>query len=513
MMNRMGPHYTRAVRNLVAVLAAGVGATTAACLSTPPADGMPVDATPDAPMCVDVDGDGWRGNCPTDAYQDCADGDPAIHPGAVEVGSAGATVDRDCSGAGVTEVLALVDLTAQPLGSGGPGELGARITTRYGRYDFEARAGHQLTSVLVRTATGALSTELLHDGPIRERNSGVHVWDDFLAVLPDDSSLVEQVSGPAVYQALVTYRAGGTELDPSLSGTSLYTITMDGRIHRTDRLLLTEQPMYAGGADFPGVTSHVALAAAPAIGGTTFSHVAVRDGTTLLSDLLPTTAPGGNQIGGDQTNWRWSCAYGPDVEVGFTRVVPGNIGQPTRNMRIYSNPTPSYRQVALQYDWQVGMGTPVVLQEGPMRGHFLITPNARSNGECELVEAKSNAFTRPVDVVFPPPATGTLVSDVVDDEDDDGFVEAGGYWALRASSPAGIRFEFEQPSGTTLPLYATFRIAGVPPGRDPMVLIGGNRASQGVAYRLQPDGADGIWMVLMIGIQASQPIELIYPPL
>jgi hypothetical protein len=323
---------------------------------------------------------------------------------------------------------------------------------------------------------------------------------------------VEQVSGPALYQALVRFRAGGTELDPSLDGSSLYTITLDGRIHRTDRVTLTEQPMYAGGADFPGVTSHVALAAAPAIGGTTFSHVAVRDGVTLRSELLPTTGPGGGQLTGDATAWRWSCAYGPDVEVGFTRVVPED-GQPTRNMRIYANVSPSYRQVALQYDWQVGMGGTGLLQEAPMRGHFLITPNARSGGECDLVEAKSNAYTRPVDVVFPTPPTGTLVTDVVDDEDDDGFVEAGGYWALRATSPSGIRFELEQPSGTTLPLYSTFRIAGLPPGRDPVMLVDGNRASQGVGYRLQPDGTDGIWLVLMFGVAAGQDIELIYPPL
>jgi hypothetical protein len=184
-------------------------------------------------------------------------------------------------------------------------------------------------------------------------------------------------------------------------------------------------------------------------------------------------------------------------------------------MRVTANNSvsPPYRQVGLQYDWQVGMGSPPLLVETSQRGHVIITPHRRSNGECDLVEAKVSAYTAPVDVTFGVPATGTLITDIVDDEDDDGFVEAGGYWAVAALAPAGITMVFEQPSGTSMPLYATFRIRGLRPDRDPVVTIDGARATQGVHYRLQPDGTDGLWMVLMVGVAAGAPIELVSPPL
>lgn len=496
----MGTHYTTAAMT-VAMLGA--------CLSTPPpaelAQGGP-DAAPDAAMCVDNDGDGWRANCPADAYQDCADGDPAVHPGAREMGTDGAAIDRDCTGSGVPTAMDFTDLVVTPLGGTG----GARIASRMGRYDLDARAGHQLTSVLVRTELGASSPELLYDGPLLEKSSGVHVWDDFLAVMPDQSSLQELASGPAIYQALVTYNAGGS----ALVGTSLYTITIDGRIHRTDRLTLSQQPVYSGGIDYPGITTHVALAAAAAMGGaTTFSHAAVRDGATLRTAPLPTTSPGGPVFTGDPTMWRWSCAYGPDVEVGFATVIPAN-GQPTRGKRVTVNNGvfPAYRQVALQYDWQVGAGNPPQLTLASQRGHVLITPHRRSTGDCDLVEAKANAFTAPVDLAFGAPPTGSMITDIADDEGDDGFVEAGGYWAVQAASPAGLTMMFEQPSGTTLPLYATFRIRGLRPDRDPVATIDGSVASQGVHYRLQPDGADGLWLVVLVGVPAGAPIQLVSPP-
>lgn len=516
----MGPHYTHRARQetgpvgsakpgQLATLAA-LAVLLGACLSTPPPADIALDApdaTPDAAMCVDADGDGWRANCPTDAYQDCADGDPAVHPGARELGSDGEVIDRDCSGTGLPTMYDYTDLVAAPLGTG------ARITTRMGRYDLDAVAGHQLASVLVRTETGTYSPELLYEGPLLEQRSGVHVWDDYLAVLPDASSLEERANGPAIYQALVTYRDGGTPGNAALDGTSLYTITLDGRIHRTDRFTLSQQAIFAGGADYPGVTTHVALAAAATSGATTFSHVAVRDGANLRTAALPTTGPGGPPFSGDPTGWRWTCAYGSDVEVGFTTMIPAT-GQPTRAKRVTANNgfNPVYRQVALQYDWQIGMGNPIELDLATHRGHVLITPHRRSTGECDLVEAKANAYTSPVDLAFGAPPTGSMVTDVADDENSDGFVEAGGYWAVQAASPTGLTMMFEQPSGTTLPIYATFHIRGLRSDRDPVVMLDGMVATQGQHYRLQPDGADRLWMVVLVGVPAGGEIQLVSPP-
>jgi hypothetical protein len=60
------------------------------CLCTPPPLRDTPDAAPDAAdattdPCPDVDGDGWRAGGPAcGTYLDCADDNPARHPGALE---------------------------------------------------------------------------------------------------------------------------------------------------------------------------------------------------------------------------------------------------------------------------------------------------------------------------------------------------------------------------------------------------------------------------------------------
>lgn len=518
----MALEYTRAVRSVLAVcvLVSGAGA----CLSTPPNPGAldaavdapvdaevdaEIDAPIDAPVCADGDGDGWTVNCPgTPPDQiDCNDMVTAVHPGAHE--SAG--IDHDCVTGAPDVSTAYPDMTVAVFGT-----TGREIGTRTGTWRMHPSAGHQLGSISVERMTGGPSEELIYTGPLLEKFSGVHIWDDYLAVQPDSSALGDLDTahrGPVVFQAQVTWSDG---TGPAASGFSKYTFTIDGRIIRTDQLELFSQPPNTG-VDFPGITSHVALAARGATTGDTLFHtLVVRDSVQgVLTAPLPESGPGGG-FGtlGTPFNWRWSCALGNEVEVGFAPYIPDFDNQPTRAMRATSNlsTNPVYRQIALQYDWQQGMGgPPATLILGDQRGHFLIGPRGREGDNCAYFDQQARAFLSPPTFTFGDPSTGQLLTSDPDDENDDGYVEGGGYWIMQANTEAGITFQMSVPGGTTPPPRPLFRIRGLPRGIDPLVYINGERVTQGVHYRVQDDLDAGIWLSIMAGLPADHEVQVVYP--
>ena len=65
------------------------------------------------------------------------------------------------------------------------GTTGREIRTRTGTWRMHPSAGHQLGSISVERTIGGPSEELIYTGPLREKYSGVHIWDDYLAVEPD----------------------------------------------------------------------------------------------------------------------------------------------------------------------------------------------------------------------------------------------------------------------------------------------------------------------------------------
>ena len=64
-------------------------------------------------------------------------------------------------------------------------------------------------------------------------------------------------------------------------------------------------------------------------------------------------------------------------------------------------------------------------------------------------------------VDFPAPASGSLITSVLNDDNDDGYDEAGGYYAMQATAADGIRFAMVQPGGTFIPPHTLFRINGI----------------------------------------------------
>lgn len=171
-----------------------------------------------------------------------------------------------------------------------------------------------------------------------------------------------------------------------------------------------------------------------------------------------------------------------------------------------------YRQVALQYDWQQGVGgPPATLTLGDQRGHFLIAPRGREGTNCQYFDQQAQAFLAPPTFTFGEPSTGQLLLSDIDDENDDGYVEGGGYWIMQADSTAGITFQMNVTGGTTAPPRPLFRIRGLPRGIDPLVYINGERKTHGVQYRVQDDLDVGIWLSIMAGLPADHEVRLVYP--
>ena len=209
-----------------------IALSTAACLSTPgPADpdagiDVPTDTVTDTATdgpgaCTDGDGDGWS-TC--GVYPDCADDDAARHPGAFEaVGGP----DRDCFATAPT--VAAPSLTHAAVG-------GDRVITGPVVVRLDDAAGGQLGSLIVG------GTEMLYSGAVLERYSGVEAWDN---TDPDNPSVnnARSIAAAGVVTALQLGRAVArlrVEWTASdITGASIYTVTPEGRVVRTDDFVLS----------------------------------------------------------------------------------------------------------------------------------------------------------------------------------------------------------------------------------------------------------------------------------
>ena len=237
-VRRIALHYTRAVRSVLAVSTLAAGA----CLSTP-SEGAP-DAATDAMIdafdpCVDMDGDGW----PVDVagcgrYRDCNDDDGARHPGALEADDG--VSDLDCNGAMLTENLSVDDLDYSGLTNGG-----VSVVARHLDLEFDVAASYQLSSL--RTTNG-VNGELLFTGPMEEKWSGTNVWQAYFSTVATGTPVMQTV-GAAIFQWRVPFTSG------AMIGASLYTVTIDGRVHRTDEFNVTADPTGASHS----ITSYIAL--------------------------------------------------------------------------------------------------------------------------------------------------------------------------------------------------------------------------------------------------------------
>lgn len=461
-----------------------IGLTAAACLSTPP------PAQDDGPAaCTDGDGDGWS-TCGT--YVDCADGDPAIHPGAFEeVGGA----DRDCA-PGVPD-RAAPTLTHAVVGSDHVvtrGAVAARLV---------AASGGQLGSLVFDNA------ELLYTGAIPERLAGALAWDlgapsNSARAIGAMGTITPTLIGRGLARFRVSWDAG------ALAGVSTFTVTADARIVRTDDLTFMSEPRFAS------LTSYVALR--PAL-LTTLHREELAGGATTrgvdfegadLSEIALAGQPGDDGA---------LCAAGPGREVGWTVVAATTLSedaQPIRGLRASRSRDVvggATSQVALQFDWewfkvaQLGSGRRVA--------HAAMWVGAPGATPCAEALGRMRELRRPRPLIDRAGAAPPAPVDY--DVGGDGFIDDGGYWALE---PTGgpIRFRFDVGAGAA-PRWTLIHVPAAPGSRawgHDIVAIreaaGGERARliHGQDYLVDLDPAGGLWLSLL-GDPGADVIELVGP--
>lgn len=461
------PGYTAAVLRAwsfaVATVAAG-------CLSTPgPAatiDATDAPATPDAPACSDGDGDGWT-TC--GRYPDCADGDAAIHPGAFErIDGA----DRDCdSGEPTAEAPVLGYLNAGGLHT---------FTTATAIYQLDAARGGQLASLRL----GGI--ELLYRGAILEHFAGVLAWNPSdnvsRSVAASGPSVTVLSTGRGVAQVEVGWTAG------RLTGSSRFTITVDGRLVRGDDFTVTAD------AGLTGLTSYTSLDATTLTG---ISWEAI-DGTVNPTQIAMVSSDASEfALAGNAGNDGFLCANSAANELVWTTAVPmtvGGAGQPRRGLRATRNRTGTTgptEQVALQYDWEFA---PVA--GGRRVGFAALWAGPTVGAACAAGEPRMRAFRAPLTLEG---GAGYVVSPLVDrDVEADGFVEDGGFWSI---TPTGGPVRFHFVGAGVHENWKLIHLRGPGFDRDVVVVREAGDQTQtrlihGQDYLADPDGAGGLWLAV-----------------
>lgn len=170
----------------------------------------------------DADGDGWACDAP---LADCNDGDPATHPGALEI--AGDLIDQDCLGGDVSSDELLPGVSVErtsTLISVTMREHGITLPVRDDTYPYDV-------------SELAPAAPLLFEEAHPERGMGVTIAPWF-STPGTTSSMTIRGSGPALVSAEFTWGASsvGGEL---VDATGRLTFLPDGRIIRHEQLNLS----------------------------------------------------------------------------------------------------------------------------------------------------------------------------------------------------------------------------------------------------------------------------------
>lgn len=481
-----------------------IALSTAACLSTPgPADpdagiDVPTDTVTDTATdgpgaCTDGDGDGWS-TC--GMYPDCADDDAARHPGAFEaVGGP----DSDCFATAPT--VAAPTLTHAAVG-------GDRVITGPVVVRLDDAAGGQLGSLIVG------GTEMLYSGAVLERYSGVEAWDN---TDPDNPSVnnARSIAAAGVVTALQLGRAVArlrVEWTASdITGASIYTVTPEGRVVRTDDFVLSNGGRFVSLTSFAALRPDgVDLLVWEALDGKRVERGLAFASTTDLGELVAAGQPDDDGF---------ACAGGVDRELGWTALLEPQLAegqQPRRGLRLNRSRSvagTAPTQLALQFDWEFSTG--IGLLNGRRVAHAALWAGPAGATRCAASAARLREFRAPRPLIDRVGHVAPGASDY--DVGGDGFVEDGGYWALEPTSGV-VRFAFDSARGTA-PRSTLFHLRGDVAGDDwsrGVVVIreaaGGARTQlvHGEHYLADSDGDRGLWLVLL-GDPGDDHLELLGP--
>lgn len=444
----------RAFLPLLLVVAAG-------CLADPgPAgdDGGIVDGAPVAETfswdanCSDPDGDGYLAEgCEVDGAVDCAEGDPAVHPGAYDV--PGDALDQDCTGGPLDPSDAIAGNAVS--------ETVTELAVDNGLLSLAWRASVNWMIAELANEQGS-GANLLYTGVMPERLAGVHAWQSWFSWDPAETTTHMDVItlGPAVVRVHVDWIAGdgsGTGVGTGqVSGSIYYTVLPDGRVHRDEDVTVadTEQSW---------LTAYVAL------DRSSFTQA------TWQGNATPEALTGSMRTGFYDpvgTPAEWMCVYDDgDDAVGFAW--QGASGNGPR----LSEGAGGAGQVALQYDWVQGTG----VAADTYSGQFLVVVRRDAVNPCGAVDALSNAWQRPP--LLDPLASRHTAG--VGDNDQDGFDEGGGYYYATAGQQRRLELTINATGGRATPTTLALRVREMDFTLDPIVSVNGDRLGHGDDYVFQ----------------------------
>jgi hypothetical protein len=507
---------------MVAVAVVTGGCSEEWCLSTPPprdvddaASDAPDDPDVDAPDdpdvdapddpdvdappgCVDEDGDGWpTGDGACGRFLDCADDNILKYPGALE--DRDRQLDLDCV-PGVMVGLPVADLQSVAMGSG------RRITARDSlELTFHPNASHQLSGLNPEAAG-----QLLYAGPMAERWSGTNVWEDWYSTVATGTP--EHTGGEVIVRWRVPWVTKG------MSGSSVYTIHIDGRVQRRDVFQVT------GEADSPvahSVTSYVALNAA-VFDDVTWEGPEMQPAPTpiAVNESAPFQTYFQPELAHDQLDGapRWLCARHEKADVVWTHAAgntaPGDADEPQPRITSSSDSGP---QLALQYDWLFAQ--PAV-PLGFYTGNFMLVVTGPSGGsvDCGYAGQIASSYHSPAHLIIPK-ALGevdtTDPNDPTADVDDDGYVEAGGYYRIDVRGGTRLAVGIDLGNDREFAPVSTYHLENF--SLDPLPVVtrtlpGGATTVlvHGQDYRFQADGPHA-WLTILVGLPDGAGFEVLGP--
>lgn len=455
----------------------GIAALLPACVSIPPAMEQPdPDAASPIP-CTDEDGDGWyageAGMCADAAYLDCADGDPARHPGALELGD-GAS-DRDCDGVTWDGQIEVAELEISEVIDDLQVIVGDVVM------QFDAERGHSLASLEILG-----SGELLYDGPMNERLVGIEAWESFFSYTPGSDTRSEDLRSPTLLRFQVDW-ADGTDMN----GTTIWTLHAGGRIYRRDQFILSTSP------------SQSSISAYLALEGPRFEAVDFASNGAPIAVTFPT--PGVTTFYAQPAPAEeWVCAFAGagQYQVGLLSDATLSTTAETERLTIGHGCCDDTRHVSLQYDWYFGGPSPA---PGMFSGNFQIVA-APTAADCAPTIAADLAWRDPPSLAI---TNGEILPAGPEDDDGDGFAEGGGYYEIQASGEAPL--EIELVNGT-IAETVTFQIWGLVVF-DPVIVVEHEgtetRMARGRDYMLDRMG-EAIWLVIRAPVGGT--IRIVEPP-
>lgn len=393
----------------------------------------------------DGDADGWACD---GIVADCDDGDPTIHPGALDI--VDDDIDQDC--------LSGDRAAAEAVGEVSIDEAGL-VTTPQIRLELDA-VGSGFPASIIERSTGI---ELAYQGSDAERGLGISIYPELNTSQQGNGTTTVAARGPAYGEATIAWSWNG---GPQVTGTTRLRFLPDGRIFRNDEVELD--------AEFPAAAEPHFFASFASFEESLYSHFDWEGndlGPVPLGDVAQPFP-----FVGDDSSPGWMCWLNASGvrQVGWAWQPRGGLG-PRATIAGAADDV----RLAFEYDWARMSST---VPAGTYQAATVLVFGPVSDGMCwDTISAAIDAYD-PVELA------PTLGGGAVDGFDPDG----GAY--LVSSDDAFVELRVQDaPARRGLLILAEL---GVDTAAGVTVWHDRQRMQRGVDFLVQPGpgAAVSIWI-------------------